>query len=167
MVVIAGDERHARGGLTNVERKGTAMQIGEIMKSKEVPVDLIVHQLALVKQLIKEQVHPLDLLRELVSNAAAQEVGATELSVSYTVGGSGHEFEVTDNGCGMDYTGDKDSLGRLDRLLGLGLSGIVGMAADEFSWKGLGSKLAFQSKRIEVETWNGGSKAYRVEINVM
>lgn len=65
----------------------------------------------------------------------------------------GHVFEVSDDGCGMGYTGNKDFPGRLDRFLGLGLSAIVGQKSDEFSWKGLGSKLSYQSKRVEIETY--------------
>jgi hypothetical protein len=67
----------------------------------------------------------------------------------------GHAFEVKDNGCGMNFTNDVRIPGRLDRFLGLGLSAIAGLEADEFAWKGLGSKLAYQSRRIEVETYNG------------
>lgn len=139
--------------------------IGDIIKSKGKEVDLVIHELALTKQLIKERIHPLDLLRELISNAGAREVGATEIRIKYTVDEEGHIFEVVDNGCGMDYTGNKLLPGRLDKLFGLGLSAIVGIKADEFSWKGLGSKLAFQSRRIEIDTWTGSGDAIKVEIN--
>jgi hypothetical protein len=66
----------------------------------------------------------------------------------------------------MFYTGDAAMPGRLDKFLGLGLSGIVGMSSDEFSWKGLGSKLAYQSRRVEIETCAGGvNSMYDVRIN--
>ena len=58
----------------------------------------------------------------------------------------------------------REKPGRLDRFLGLGLSCISGFAADEFAWKGLGSKLAYHSKRVEIET-NDGKIAYRAIIN--
>lgn len=105
-------------------------------------------------------------MRELISNSGAREVGATEIRVNYYVNQDGHVFDVTDDGCGMDYTGDPSNPGRLDRFLGLGLSAVIGQSSDEFSWKGLGSKLAFQSRRVEIETYRAGdSEVYKVEIN--
>jgi hypothetical protein len=133
--------------------------------SKGEDVDLIIQEVSLMKQLIKERAHPLSLLRELISNSGAKEVGATEIRIKYTIDEEGHIFEVIDNGCGMDYTGQKTIPGRLDKFLGLGLSTIVGIKSDEFSWKGLGSKLAYQSRRIEINTWCGSGDAIRVEIN--
>jgi hypothetical protein len=127
--------------------------------------DPIVHEISIMKQIILERYHSLDLIRELVSNAAAKEVGATEIRIKYTVDDTGHIFEVTDNGCGMDYTNDPGAPGRLDRFFGLGLSNIVGIKGDEFSWKGLGSKLAYHSRAIEIHTSLANRQAYRVEIN--
>ena len=119
-----------------------------------------------MKQLILERVHPLDLLRELLSNAGARQVEATEIRITYYVSNEGHVFVVSDNGHGMNYTGDRNMPGRLDRFLGLGLSAIVGYDVDEFSWKGLGSKLAYQSKRVEIETYVADSpEVYKAEIN--
>lgn len=138
--------------------------IGDIIKSKSQEVDPIINELSVMKQLIKERVHPLDLLRELISNSGSKEVGATEIRIKYTVDEEGHIFEVIDNGCGMDFTGNKLIPGRLDRFFGLGLSSIVGVKSDEFSWKGLGSKLAYQSRRIEIDTWDGRGDAIKVEI---
>lgn len=138
--------------------------MGDIIKSKGTDVDPIIYELSLMKQLIKERAHPLDLLRELISNAGAKEVGATEIKIKYTVDDEGHIFEVADNGCGMDFTGEKTLPGRLDKFFGLGLSTIVGIKSDEFSWKGLGSKLSYQSRRIEIDTWCGTGDAIKVEI---
>ena len=140
-------------------------KLGDFIESKGKEVDLIIQEVALMKQLIKERSHPLSLLRELISNAGAKEVGATEIRIKYTIDEEGHIFEVIDNGCGMDHTGDKMNPGRLDKFLGLGLSSIVGIKTDEFSWKGLGSKLAYQSRRIEIKTWCGSGDAMRVEVN--
>ena len=139
---------------------------GEILKSKSKEVDPLVSEASIFKQLIKERAHPLDLIRELLSNAGATEVGASRIDISYTKDREGHIFEIADDGCGMDHTGNLQSPGRLDKFLGLGLSGIIGIKADEFSWKGLGSKLAFQSRRVEIDTCAGGdSPSYSVRIN--
>jgi hypothetical protein len=97
------------------------------------------------------------LVRELLSNSGAKEVGATKIEISYTKDKEGHIFEIYDEGCGMNYTGNVQIPGRLDRFIGLGLSGIIGSESDEFSWKGLGSKLAYQSRRLELETCPGGN----------
>lgn len=140
-------------------------KIGDIIKSQGKDIDPIINELSLMKQLIKERKHPLDLLRELISNAGAKEVAATEIKIKYTVDDEGHIFEVIDNGCGMDFTDNRMMPGRLDKFFGLGLSTIVGIKADEFSWKGLGSKLAYQSRRIEIDTWCGSGDAIKVEIN--
>lgn len=141
------------------------VKLGDFIKSQGRDVDLIIQEVALMKQLIKERSHPLSLLRELLSNSGAKEVGATEIKIKYTVDEEGHIFEVIDNGCGMNYTDEKMLPGRLDRFLGLGLSSIVGIKSDEFSWKGLGSKLAYQSRRIEINTWCGSGDAIKVEVN--
>ena len=139
-------------------------KFGDIIKSQGKDIDPIINELSLMKQLIKERAHPLDLLRELISNSGAREVGATEIRIKYT-DEEGHIFEVIDNGCGMDFTDNKLLPGRLDKFFGLGLSTIVGIKSDEFSWKGLGSKLAYQSRRIEIATWCGKGEAIKVEIN--
>jgi len=139
--------------------------VGDFMKSTSQEVDIIKQDIAIFKNLIKERKHPLDLVRELLSNAGAREVGATRIEISYTKDKEGHIFEVADNGCGMNFTGRQELPGRLDRFLGLGLSAIVGEKADEFSWKGLGSKLAYQSRRVEITTRYGEYPLYEVRIN--
>lgn len=133
-------------------------------KSTSRETEILVDEIGLFKNLIREHKHPLDLVRELLSNACAREVGATRVEISYTRDKLGHVFEVSDNGCGMGYTGSKDIPGRLDRFLGLGLSTIAGRDADEFSWKGLGSKLAYQSRRVEIETRMKGHPLYSVRV---
>lgn len=140
--------------------------IGESLKAKSKEVAPAMSELSIFLQLIKERKHPLDLVRELLSNAGAQEVGATRIEISYTRDKEGHVFEMSDNGCGMFYTGESAMPGRLDKFLGLGLSSIVGISSDEFSWKGLGSKLAYQSRRVEIETCAGTpNPMYDVRIN--
>ena len=127
--------------------------------------DPIFHEISLMRQIILERDHPLELLRELISNAAAREVGATDIRIKYTVDDSGHIFEVVDNGCGMNYTGNKSSPGRLDKFFGMGLSSIIGIKSDEFAWKGLGSKLAYHSRQIQIDTVFSATEAHKVEIN--
>jgi hypothetical protein len=46
-------------------------------------VDPFFHKVALMKQLIQERDHPLELLRKLISNAAAQEIGAKNIWITY------------------------------------------------------------------------------------
>ncbi len=141
--------------------------IGEGLKAKTArEVNPAFSEVAIFKQLIKERAHPLDLIRELLSNAGAEEVGATKIEIGYTQDREGHIFDISDDGCGMNYTGNVDLPGRLDRFLGLGLSGIVGHRVDEFSWKGLGSKLSYQSRRVEIETCAGDPhQMYDVRVN--
>jgi len=139
--------------------------LGNFVKSTSREVDIIKQDIAIFKNLIKERKHPLDLVRELLSNAGAREVAANRIEISYTKDKEGHIFEVADDGCGMNFTGRQEVPGRLDRFLGLGLSAIVGQQADEFSWKGLGSKLAYQSRRVEISTRLGEYPLYEVRIN--
>jgi hypothetical protein len=140
--------------------------IGDMIKGKTTEIDPFVAEISVFKQLIRERVHPLDLIRELLSNSGSIEVGASSIEISYTIDKDGHIFEIKDNGCGMNYTGNNQFPGRLDKFLGLGLSGIIGEKADEFSWKGIGSKLTFQSKKIEIETCMGDDTPfYSVIIN--
>lgn len=141
--------------------------MGDGLKAKSArEVSPAFSEIAIFKQLIKEREHGLDLLRELLSNSGAEEVGASKIEIVYTQDRDGHIFEVSDDGCGMTYTGNADLPGRLDRFIGLGLSGIVGHMADEFSWKGLGSKLAYRSRKVEIETCAGPPNLmYDVRVN--
>ena len=140
--------------------------VGDIQQGKAKDVDVLKDDIGIFKNLIKERKHPLDLVRELLSNAGAREVGATRIDISYTKDKEGHVFEIQDNGCGMNYTGRQDLPGRLDKFLGLGMSAIAGAKnSDEFSWKGLGSKLAYQSRRVEIETRFAGHPEYSVKVN--
>ena len=101
-----------------------------------------------------------------IMKSKSKEVKATKIEISYTKDKEGHIFEIADDGCGMNYTANVDLPGRLDKFLGLGLSGIIGVKSDEFSWKGLGSKLSFHSRRIEIETCYGEKHPfYVVRIN--
>ena len=59
-------------------------------------VHILKHDAAIFKNLIKERQHPLDLVRELLSNAAAREVAATRIEITYHHDGSEHIFEVAE-----------------------------------------------------------------------
>jgi len=128
-------------------------------------IDILRHDVGIFKNLIKERQHPLDLVRELLSNAAAREVGARRIEVCYAHTVYGHVFQVADDGCGMDFDANDGQVGRLARFLGLGLSGIVGEQADEFSWKGLGSKLAYQSEQVVIKTRSLEHPMYEVRLD--
>lgn len=140
--------------------------IGEsIQAKKSKDVTPVIQEIAVFLELINERKHPLDLVRELLSNAGATEVGASRIEINYTKDKEGHIFQVSDDGCGMYFTGNPILPGRLNKFLGLGLSSIVGFESDEFSWKGLGSKLAYQSHRVEIETCAPPNSTYEVKIN--
>jgi len=129
--------------------------------------DLYVHEVGLMRMLIRERPGSLELLRELVSNAASREVQSQNIWIRcYPHPEDMYVFEVEDDGIGMDYgEGSGGQLARLNRFLALGLSAVVGVKADEFSWKGLGAKLAFHSRRLLVETYTGSGPVRRVEVN--
>ena len=140
--------------------------IGDILQSKSTEVDLFVSEISILKQLIKESPHQFDLIRELLSNSGSKQVDSNNIEISYTKDKEGHIFEIKDDGCGMSYTGNNSLPGRLDKFLGLGLSGIIGLESDEFSWKGIGSKLSFRSRRVEIETCSEENhNLYDVKIN--
>ncbi len=137
-----------------------------IKKSEGKEIDYFTQEISILKLLVRERRGPFDLVRELLSNAAAKEVGATKIEITYTIGKEGHMWEISDNGCGMNYLGSDQIPGRLDRFLGLGLSSVIGLKSDEFGFKGLGSKLAFQSKALEVETkYKSDNNLHNVKIN--
>ena len=137
----------------------------EKARSKE--VDLYFQEISLMRQIIRERVNPLDLLRELISNAAAREVQATNIWIRcYPHPEDIYVFEVEDDGIGMDYSDNPQAghFARLNRFLSLGISTIVGEKSDEFAWKGLGSKMAFHSSRLEVITYTGEAPVRKVRL---
>ncbi|MDD5466869.1 MAG: ATP-binding protein [Anaerolineales bacterium] len=141
------------------------MTLGDFITPKPEHVDPFMHEVGVMKQLILERTHQLELLRELISNSGAVEVRSKNIWITYFVHPQyGHVFEVRDDGCGMNFTNSSEFPGRLDRFLGLGLSAVAGLDADEFAWKGIGSKLSYHSRRVEVETFNG-NKAYQTVVN--
>jgi hypothetical protein len=145
-----------------------AGQMGDAFeKALAKDVDLYFQEVGVMRALIEESRHPLDLLRELISNAASREVQAQNVWIRcYPHPEDIYVFEVQDDGIGMDYSeGPGGLVARLNRFLALGLSAVVGAKSDEFSWKGLGSKLAFHSRRMVAETYTGYGPVRRVEVN--
>jgi len=131
---------------------------------KPVELEIQAHMPAIFRQLI-ESVNPLTMIREQLSNIFAKEVGATKVEVIHYYDPTyGFSFIFSDDGCGMDYSGNIENPGRLDRFIHFGFSGIAGFRVDEFSWKGLGSKLSYNCRKLVVETWTGEGNGYHVEI---
>lgn len=108
------------------------------------------------KEVMKDIEDSRAIVRELISNAGAEEVGASRIDIhKFDHHEYGLSFMVEDDGCGMGYTGDEEDQGRLDRFLNLGYSRVSGLEADEFSHKGLGTALIYNSKKVEIETYDG------------
>jgi hypothetical protein len=125
-----------------------------IAESKEHRID--VSRVGIPKEVMKDCSDPRDIIREFISNSGAKEVKADTLKVyKYSDPEYGLSFRIFDDGIGMDYTGNINHQGRLDRFLNLGYSKVSGLKSDEFSHKGLGTALMYNSRRVEVETCNG------------
>jgi len=110
---------------------------------------------AIIKQVVQNRGHPLDVVREALSNSCAREVRASRFSITiFWDGKYGWSFIFEDDGIGMDHTGEEEAerQGRLDRFLNLAYSAVAGLASDEFGFKGLGSKLMYLCRRLEIET---------------
>ncbi len=118
---------------------------------------------ALIKQVVKNRGHPLDIIREAISNSCAKEVKATYFKITIFYDGKhGWSFIFEDDGIGMDYTGEitAEKQGRLDRFLNLAYSGVAGLNSDEFGFKGLGSKLMYLCKKLEIQTKTSNGESY-------
>jgi hypothetical protein len=123
--------------------------------------------IGVLKEVTKNRAHPLDIIREAISNSCAKEVGASYFKITIFYDGSYRwSFIFEDDGIGMDYTGEKvpEKQKRLDRFLNLAYSGVAGLRSDEFGFKGLGSKLMYLSKRLEIETKIEAGESYKVII---
>jgi len=135
-----------------------------MVTDESAPHKIKVSDIGIPKEVMKDCEDPRDLLRELISNAGAEEVNADRVEIyKFTDPEYGLSFRVKDDGCGMDYTGDENDQGRLDRFLNLGYGEVSGLESDEFSHKGLGSALIYNSRRVEIETYDG-DKLYEVVI---
>jgi hypothetical protein len=107
----------------------------------------------LVSQVIESRRDSRDIIREFLSNSAAQEVDAKNIRiVYYNDPNYGPSLIFSDDGIGMDYTGDMDHPGRLDKFMAVAYGAHAGFSSDEFGYKGLGSKLSQNCRRLEVRT---------------
>jgi hypothetical protein len=126
-----------------------------------------IHDLSAFKQVMESRSHPLDMVREAISNMMAPEVGASEITIQhYSHPEYNASFIFKDDGVGMTYTGDGERPGRLDRFIGLAFSKSAGLGGDYWGWKGLGSKLMLNCSKMVIETWTGlpTDLVYKVEI---
>lgn len=124
--------------------------------------------IGLIKQVIKNRAHRLDVIREALSNSCSKEVKASYFRVTiYWDGVYGWSLIFEDDGIGMNYTGEREGIkqGRLDKFLNLAYSGVAGVESDEFGFKGLGSKLMYLSKKLEIETRTISGESYKVIID--
>lgn len=107
----------------------------------------------LVSQVIESRRDPRDVIREYLSNACAVEIEAKNIRIIYYNDPNyGPSLVLSDDGIGMDYTGDIKNPGRLDRFTAVAYGGHAGLKSDEFGHKGLGSKLAANCRRLEIKT---------------
>lgn len=133
-----------------------------------IEVEVGVQKPSIIKQVMESRSHPLDMVREALSNMSTPEVKANEIIIQhYFDPDFGATFRFKDDGCGMDYTGNEKSPGRLDRFIGLGFSKAAGLRADLYGWKGLGAKLMLNCRKLEVVTWLGSEDdpIYKLEVN--
>ena len=124
--------------------------------------------IALIKQVVENRGHPLDVIREALSNSCAREIKASYFKITvYRHPDYGWSFIFEDDGIGMNYTGEKEPerQGRLDRFLNLAYSGVAGLESDEFGFKGLGSKLMYLCRLLEIETKTSMVESYKVVVN--
>ena len=79
-----------------------------------------INGLSIFKQIMESRSHPLDMLREAISNMLAPEVAANVVTIQhYTHPDYNSSFILKDDGIVMSFTGDEENPGRLDRFIGL------------------------------------------------
>jgi hypothetical protein len=123
--------------------------------------------IGIIKQVVQNRNDPLDVIREALSNSCSREVKASYFKITIFYDGTyGWSFIFEDDGIGMDYTGEREPerQGRLDRFLNLAYSGIAGLKSDEFGFKGLGSKLMYLCKKLDIETKTERGESYKVVV---
>lgn len=123
--------------------------------------------IGIIKQVVQNRSDPLDVIREALSNSCAKEVKASYFKITIFYDGTyGWSFIFEDDGIGMDYTGEKEpeKQGRLDKFLNLAYSGVAGLKSDEFGFKGLGSKLMYLCKKLDIETKTEKGESYKVVV---
>ncbi len=139
--------------------------MAEIFESTEHEISI---GTSIIKQVVQNRGHYLDIIREALSNSCSKQVKASYFKITIFYDGKyGWSFIFEDDGIGMDYTGEKEpeKQGRLDRFLNLSYSGAEGLETDEFGFKGLGSKLMYLSRKLEIETKTISGKSYKVVVD--
>jgi hypothetical protein len=126
---------------------------------------MIIDPVGFISEIINNIGDQRDIIRELLSNAAAKEVGATKVDVRIYESDMGLAITVVDDGCGMNYTRNDKKPGRLDKFLNAAQGKQAGFESDEFGAKGLGTKLLYNSDYVEIETYDGGEYWYRVVLD--
>lgn len=127
-----------------------------------------IHDLSVFKQIMESRSHPLDMLREAISNIMAPEVNAQNIAIQhYSHPEYNSSFILKDDGIGMTYTGSSENPGRLDRFIGLAFSKAAGLNADYWGWKGLGSKLMLNCHKLILETWTGNPTDDHITLNII
>jgi len=123
---------------------------------------MIIDPVGFISEIINNIGDQRDIIRELISNASSKEVGAKKVDIRIYESDLGLAITVVDDGCGMDYTRNNKSPGRLDKFLNAAQGRQAGFESDEFGAKGLGTKLLYNSDGVEIETYDGGEFWYRV-----
>lgn len=124
----------------------------EILEQKNVGMEVNVWDL--VSQVIESRKDSRDIIREFLSNSVALEVNATAIRIiCYNDPNFGPSIIFQDDGIGMDYTGNMEKPGRLDKFIAVAYGGHAGFTSDEFGYKGLGAKLATNCRRLEIKTF--------------
>jgi len=123
---------------------------------------MIIDPVGFISEIINNIGDQRDIVRELLSNAAAKEVGAKKVNVRIYESDLGLAITVADDGRGMNYTKNDKMPGRLDKFLNAAQGKQAGFESDEFGAKGLGTKLLYNSEGVEIETYDGGEYWYRV-----
>lgn len=124
--------------------------------------------IGIIKQVVQNRGHHLDIIREALANACSQQVKASNVTINiFCEPPYGWSLSFQDDGVGMNYTGEKDpkKKGRLDKFLDLSYSGVMGLESDEFSYKGLGAKLVYLCKKLEIETKTEDGESYKVIVD--
>lgn len=78
---------------------------------------MIIDPVGFISEIINNIGDQRDVIRELISNAASKEIGAKEVDIRIYESDLGLAITVSDNGCGMNYTKNERTPGRLDKFL--------------------------------------------------
>jgi len=134
--------------------------------SRSISHDIKIQAASIIKQIILTLSNPMSIVREALSNSCAKEVGASKVKITHFYDKDyGYSWEFEDDGCGMSYSEQDDSM-RLNKFLNVGFGTAGGYQSDQFGEKGLGSKLCYASKKLIIESYpKDDDHYYRVEVH--